>query len=48
MITTNTVRPQLGKAKLQQKNMLEVTKVFGKGVNARVSSVVFAAKIGDA
>ena len=29
VIATNTVRPHLGKAKLQLNNMLEVTKAFG-------------------
>ena len=42
VIATNTVRPHLGKAKLQLNNMLEVTKAFGDmGITARVFRVVF-------
>ena len=47
VIATNTVRPHLGKAKLQLNNMLEVTKAFGDmGINARVSRVVFGQNAG--
>ena len=41
VIATNTVRPHLGKAKLQLNNILEATKAFGNmGITARVSRVV--------
>ena len=47
VIATNTVRPHLGKAKLQLNNMLEVTKAFGDmGITARVSRVVFGQNAG--
>ena len=47
VIATNTVRPHLGKAKLQLNNMLEVTKAFGDmGISARVSRVVFGQNAG--
>ena len=47
VIATNTVRPHLGKAKLQLNNMLEVTKAFGEmGITARVSRVVFGQNAG--
>ena len=47
VIATNTVRPHIGKAKLQLNNMLEVTKAFGDmGINARVSRVVFGQNAG--
>jgi len=47
VIATNTVRPHLGKAKLQLNNMLEVTKAFGDmGITARVSRVLFGQNAG--
>ena len=47
VIATNTVRPHLGKAKLQLNNMLEVTKALGDmGISARVSRVVFGQNAG--
>ena len=47
VIATNTVRPHLGKAKLQLNNMLEVTKAFeDMGITARVSRVVFGQNAG--
>ena len=47
VIATNTVRPHIGKAKLQLNNMLEVTKAFGDmGITARVSRVVFGQNAG--
>ena len=47
VIATNTVRPHIGKAKLQLNNMLEVTKAFGDmGISARVSRVVFGQNAG--
>ena len=47
VIATNTVRPHLGKAKLQLNNMLEVTKAFGDmGITARVSRVIFGQNAG--
>ena len=47
VIATNTVRPHLGKAKLQLNNMLEVTRAFGDmGITARVSRVVFGQNAG--
>ena len=47
VIATNTVRPHLGKAKLQLNNMLEVTKAFGYiGITARVSRVLFGQNAG--
>ena len=47
VIATNTVRPHIGKAKLQLNNMLEVTKAFGDmGITARVSKVVFGQNAG--
>tara|TARA_X000001036_G_scaffold396918_1_gene398773 strand:- start:586 stop:1212 length:627 start_codon:yes stop_codon:yes gene_type:complete len=48
VIATNTVRPHVGKAKLQLNNMLEVTKAFGDmGITARVSRVVFGQNAGS-
>ena len=47
VIATNTVRPHLGKAKLQLNNMLEVTKAFGDmGITSRVSRVLFGQNAG--
>ena len=47
VIATNTVRPHIGKAKLQLNNMLEVTKAFGDmGISARVSRAVFGQNAG--
>ena len=47
VIATNTVRPHLGKAKLQLNNMLEVTRAFGDmGITARVSRVLFGQNAG--
>ena len=47
VIATNTVRPHLGKAKLQLNNMLEVTKAFGDmGITARISRVIFGQNAG--
>ena len=48
VIATNTVRPHVGKAKLQLNNMLEVTKAFGDmGITARVSRVIFGQNAGS-